>query len=127
MRIKLTTKQMEAVLHRLWETDCLADALADTHPDDPPSPWTREQVEDVNDALLAGVGKRHIDCTAADALNHDLTGAVLRDCLEGSTYAACASQEAPQVQDGAYRSLSNAAREIARQRCWADVPQVPYH
>lgn len=81
--MKLTTKEASILWHRLYAADALVECLTDTHPDDSPSPWStdrvQEAVESVEERLKAGRWQGLDDCEKA----------VLKDCVEGSTVLAC--------------------------------------
>lgn len=146
MKIKMTKKQLEALLHRLEEPDCIAEALTDRFPDSPASAWTYEQVYDVAESLWRDSNGTVLDCTRADTISDGLpkdqmhihyksdktfalglTDAVLIDAIDGSTYVACCgyADNPTAAANGAFRSLDAAADILTKARGWAERPDVP--
>jgi len=92
-----TPSEWAALAHRLEVPDALADVLDDYCPDD---------VHYVCECLLAGDWRRAVDHST------QLVDDVLVDCVEGSTWVGCASQETPQRLAAARRTLASLAKKI---------------
>jgi hypothetical protein len=104
-----TKAEIEILEHRLAVPDALCDALTDYHPDDEPvqSKWHPEDVM----FAIAKVEQRLKNDNWLGIADEPIEAAVLRDCIEGSTWAG--------VHEGAFND-----REISQQKFSAILRQM---
>lgn len=82
LRIPLTTTEVEILRHRLEVPDALVEALSPEENDG--IGYHADDVEAAIDDLLCGLGERGLEVLT----NEPVAEAVLRDCIEGSTWLA---------------------------------------
>lgn len=112
--INFTPKEWEAVQHRI-ESDAIPEVLAGDEDGD----YKTEDVEAVCECI------RRRDITAAVGLSVQLTGEVLKDCVEGSTYiAAIESVASPQAMTAAIRTMEGVRRKVS-DAFGIDVKEAP--
>ncbi len=119
MRVELTAEEWKALKHRIEEPDAIADNFylelqlyeLEEHAGD----W-RGTLNDLVEKILAGWDGKYLDLEGADAADEVMTDDVLRNCVESSTWLACASSESQEVVAAARRTLESLAEKIERAR-----------
>jgi hypothetical protein len=108
MNIIFTPSQCAAIKHRLAVPDCLEDVFADTDGLEHLAPQVQARANEMMDELMKG---RSIETLPDSELDRE----ILRETIEGSTYAACCddgSEEGKAEERRARSALKFAARAI---------------
>lgn len=100
MKLDLTKKEREALMHRLTVPDAICDALTD----DSEGPAYHEV------DVVSIIDKLPDQLDEAMAESEGITKAVLIDCIDGSTYVGCC--ETPSQERAHYKTLENLAHKI---------------
>jgi len=115
----LSPGESKALDDRLGQPDCLGEALAPDPDGDPPfDGFAPEDTEVVAGHLLL------LDVDAACDINPRLAVAVLVDCVEGSTWAACATQEPSTIYAACCRQLYG-LRDKMQRHLGVEIKRLP--
>jgi hypothetical protein len=106
MTLNLTRKEMEALQHRLEVPDALQDVFAED--------YAPEDVSTIVMEIMRGCNPHTYQVNLEQALGYSegITKAVLRDCVEGSTWVAVALGESERKGSAAIRTLEGLAGKI---------------
>lgn len=112
--IKLTKQQADLVDHRLTATDALVEVMGETFG------YAMEDVEDAIEDLSRMVVQRNIDVDVLTPISRE----VLIDCIEGSTWVACASNAGTSQYTAACTVMENVSDKF--KDAGLNIRVVPY-
>jgi hypothetical protein len=116
--VKLTAGDVEVLLDRLHQPDCIVEAMTDVHPDDGPAAYEADEIEAAIETLVEVLRGQRI---LLRPLLIGIETEVLAEAIEGSVWLAMADN---QYNDGIISAAKLARYERQLRAAAAKVEEI---